>query len=99
MKAQLLITALVSVGCSGGQGPAGPDGPDGPAGSAGSAGSTDPADPAGAAAPEVVAVAPQPEFCAVCHSEAGAEHQASYDELYQGGVITVTDLAYSFSSN
>ena len=40
----------------------------------------------------------EPEACAVCHSEAGADHQASYDELYQDGVIEVTDLAYSFSA-
>jgi OmcA/MtrC family decaheme c-type cytochrome len=32
-----------------------------------------------------------------CHGGAGAKHQASYDELYQDGVIQVTDLAYSFS--
>ena len=40
----------------------------------------------------------EPEACAVCHSEAGADHQAAYDELYQDGVIEVTDLAYSFSA-
>ncbi|MFC1761371.1 cytochrome c3 family protein [Planctomycetota bacterium] len=39
----------------------------------------------------------QPESCVVCHKGAGADHQASYDELYQDGVITVTDLAYEFS--
>jgi len=33
-----------------------------------------------------------------CHSGAGDKHQASYDELYQDGVIQVTDLAYSFSA-
>jgi OmcA/MtrC family decaheme c-type cytochrome len=41
----------------------------------------------------------QPETCSVCHSEVGAKHQASYDEMYQDGVIQVADLAYSFSSN
>ena len=40
----------------------------------------------------------QPESCVVCHKDAGAAHQASYDELYQDGVIQVTDLAYSFSA-
>jgi OmcA/MtrC family decaheme c-type cytochrome len=40
----------------------------------------------------------QPETCAICHSEAGAKHQASYDELYQDGVIQVTDLTYRFSA-
>ena len=39
----------------------------------------------------------QPETCSVCHKEGGAKHQASYDELYQDGVIQVTDLAYAFS--
>jgi OmcA/MtrC family decaheme c-type cytochrome len=39
-----------------------------------------------------------PETCTICHPEAGAKHQASYDELYQDGVIQVTDLAYEFSS-
>jgi hypothetical protein len=39
----------------------------------------------------------QAETCSVCHTEAGATHQDSYDELFQDGVIKVTDLAYSFS--
>ncbi len=34
----------------------------------------------------------------ICHPEAGAKHQASYDELYQDGVIQVTDLTYSFAA-
>ncbi|MEZ4770983.1 MAG: hypothetical protein R2844_21515 [Caldilineales bacterium] len=33
----------------------------------------------------------------MCHKDAGTDHQAGYDELYQDGVIQVTDLAYSFS--
>ncbi len=41
----------------------------------------------------------QPESCVICHSKAGAAHQESYDDLYQDGVIKVTDLAYSFTSN
>jgi OmcA/MtrC family decaheme c-type cytochrome len=40
----------------------------------------------------------QPESCVICHSKAGAAHQASYDELYQDGVIQVTDLTYSFTA-
>ena len=40
----------------------------------------------------------EPESCVVCHEDAGATHQASYDELYQDGVITVTDLAYEYSA-
>jgi OmcA/MtrC family decaheme c-type cytochrome len=39
-----------------------------------------------------------PETCSICHPEVGAKHQASYDELYQDGVIQVTDLAYSFTA-
>lgn len=39
----------------------------------------------------------QPESCATCHKDAGEKHQASYDELYQDGVIKVTDLAYTFA--
>ncbi len=43
-------------------------------------------------------IAVQPESCVTCHKDAGAKHQASYDELYQDGVIQVTDLAYSFTA-
>ncbi|HEX9017081.1 MAG TPA: hypothetical protein VF960_13890 [Chloroflexota bacterium] len=39
-----------------------------------------------------------PETCSVCHKDGGAKHQASYDQLYQDGVIKVTNLAYSFSA-
>jgi len=39
-----------------------------------------------------------PETCSVCHKGAGDKHQASYDALYQDGVIKVTDLAYSFTA-
>jgi len=38
----------------------------------------------------------QPESCVICHEGAGAAHQASYDELYQDGVIKVTDLTYEY---
>jgi hypothetical protein len=41
----------------------------------------------------------EPESCAICHKGAGDKHQASYDELYQDGVIKVSDIAYSFSSS
>jgi OmcA/MtrC family decaheme c-type cytochrome len=43
-------------------------------------------------------VSVQVETCSVCHKDAGAKHQASYDELYQDGVIQVTDLKYSFTA-
>jgi OmcA/MtrC family decaheme c-type cytochrome len=39
-----------------------------------------------------------PETCVVCHNGAGDKHQASYDELYQDGVIKVTNVSYSFSA-
>jgi OmcA/MtrC family decaheme c-type cytochrome len=39
-----------------------------------------------------------PETCTICHKETGAKHQEAYDELYQDGVIQVTDLAYSFTA-
>jgi OmcA/MtrC family decaheme c-type cytochrome len=39
-----------------------------------------------------------PETCVICHSDAGSEHQAFYDELYQDGAIQVTDLAYEYSA-
>jgi OmcA/MtrC family decaheme c-type cytochrome len=68
----------------------------------GFAGSPGPAGPPGTPGEASVQTAPtdavQPESCATCHSEAGDKHQASYDELYQDGVITVTDLAYEYSS-
>lgn len=51
-----------------------------------------------ASAMPVTAVAPEPESCTTCHKDAGATHQASYDELYQDGVIQVTDLAYAFTA-
>ena len=39
-----------------------------------------------------------PETCSICHPQAGEKHQASYDQLYQDGVIQVTDVAYSFTA-
>jgi OmcA/MtrC family decaheme c-type cytochrome len=56
---------------------------------------------AGSNGPAIAQDAPEPippETCTVCHPEAGAKHQASYDELYQDGVIQVTDLAYEYSA-
>lgn len=48
-------------------------------------------------APMAAKIAFQPETCGVCHKDAGEKHQASYDELYQDGVIQVTDVKYKFS--
>ena len=39
------------------------------------------------------------ETCSICHKDAGAKHQASYDELYQDQVLTVSDVKYSFKAN
>ncbi len=95
----LLVLALALAACAGAEGPAGPAGPEGPAGPAGAAG---PAGPAGA--PGEAAQMPEPEFvvqpetCSICHSGAGGKHQASYDELYQDGVIQVADLDYRYSA-
>ena len=79
-----IIIAVIGIGLSINNqvGPIGPDGPVGPTG------------------PQGVSYTPtaEPESCVVCHEEAGAEHQASYDELYQDGVITVTDMAYEYTA-
>jgi hypothetical protein len=45
----------------------------------------------------MVSAALQPETCAFVIAKL-APHQASYDELYQDGVIQVTDLTYRFSA-
>ena len=42
-------------------------------------------------------VSVQPETCGICHKDAGEKHQASYDELYQDGVIQVSNLTYRFT--
>jgi OmcA/MtrC family decaheme c-type cytochrome len=36
-----------------------------------------------------------PESCSVCHSGVGDEHQARYDELYQHGVLVVSNMTYT----
>ena len=43
-------------------------------------------------------VALQFETCGGCHRDAGEEHQGSYNQLYQDGVIKVTDVAYKFTA-
>ena len=85
----LVLAGALLVACAGEQGPQGEPGPAGPAGPVG------PEGPAGPAA----TVAFQPETCGVCHPDAGEKHQASYDELYQDGVIEVTDVTYKFTPN
>jgi OmcA/MtrC family decaheme c-type cytochrome len=87
----------VLVGCTGSTGPTGPAGSAGSAGPPGPAGPAGPAGPPGAPGATLVA-AIQPESCTTCHKEAGAVHQASYDQLYQDEVIKVTNLKYSFAA-
>jgi OmcA/MtrC family decaheme c-type cytochrome len=50
------------------------------------------------ATPITASPAVQPETCVICHRDSGANHQASYDELNQDGIIQVTDLAYSYTA-
>ena len=87
----LLVILVTLAACAG---PTGPAGANGPAGLVGPAG---PVGPAGAPA-SVVQAAITPESCATCHKGQGTKHQASYDDLYQDGVIKVTNLAYSFTA-
>jgi len=74
----------------------GPIGPEGPAGPIGAAGPTGPAGPAGETG--VVTVSAEPESCVTCHDAAGDAHQDAYDELFQDGVITVSDITYTYTS-
>jgi hypothetical protein len=92
----LLVIIVAAIACKGPAGPAGPAGPTGPTGPAGPAGQAVAASPLAAIQPVAVS-STQLETCGVCHKDQGAKHQASYDELYQDGVIKVTDLKYSFS--
>jgi len=75
-----LIVPLLFMGCTGDDGSTGATGATGPPGQDGQ---------------DLVSTA-KPETCAVCHPEAGDQHQSFYDALYQGGVIKVTNLAYQF---
>lgn len=87
----LALAAVAIVACAGPVGPTGPAGPTGPTG---------PAGPPGTAATGVsLAAAIQPEGCTACHKDGGAKHQESYNDLYQDGVIKVTNLTYAFSSS
>lgn len=56
--------------------------------------------PAATEPPAPVAdIAFQPETCSICHKRSGVQHQASYDQLYQDGVIKVSDIAYRFTAS
>jgi len=65
----------------------GDDGDTGPQGPAGDNGTTT----------VIFAPAEQPETCVICHSETGTDLQAEYDELYQDGVIQVTNLNVEYT--
>jgi cytochrome c553 len=56
---------------------------------------TAPAAPAAAAPAPAPAATVEPETCAICHKNSGATPQTYYDQLYQDGVIKVTDVKYS----
>lgn len=92
-----IIVAVIGIGMSyyKTEGPIGLTGSEGAIGPAGPAGVAGPAGPQGAS----VTLAAEPESCSVCHPEAGADHQESYDELYQDGVITITDMTYTYSGS
>ncbi len=39
------------------------------------------------------------ETCVLCHKDSGATHQTYYDQLYQDGVVKVSDIKYAFTAN
>ena len=39
------------------------------------------------------------ETCTICHKNTGATHQTYYDQLYQDGVVQVSDVKYAFTAN
>ncbi len=90
----LLLASAMIAGCTGVAPLPGPVGAAGPAGPGGPG--TTGAVPVAAFQDAPAAV--QPESCMTCHGDSGAEHQASYDELYQDGAIQVTDLAYAYTA-
>jgi OmcA/MtrC family decaheme c-type cytochrome len=61
-----------------------------------------PATPAAASLPaqaSTPAASDTLETCSICHKNSGATHQEYYDQLYQDGVIQVSDIAYAFKAN
>ncbi|MCX7707046.1 MAG: hypothetical protein N2204_03455 [Anaerolineae bacterium] len=50
-------------------------------------------------APAVASTTTRVETCTICHKRDGATHQTYYDQLYQDGVIKVTDVKYTFKAN
>ena len=39
------------------------------------------------------------ETCSICHKNSGSTHQTYYDQLYQDGVIKVSDVTYAFKAS
>jgi OmcA/MtrC family decaheme c-type cytochrome len=95
-----IILAIIGIGLSLSKtaGPMGPAGSTGPAGPAGPAGATGPAGPAGVPGASVSLVA-EPESCATCHHEAGAEHQAVYDDYVDESNLELTIDSVSTSGS
>jgi OmcA/MtrC family decaheme c-type cytochrome len=88
----LIVAAVILVACGGTT----PVAPAAPAGTDAPAAPTEA--PAAPAAAPVKDVALEPETCGICHKGAGANHQKSYDGLYQDGVIKVSDVTYKFTA-
>ena len=91
----LVLAGVLLAACGGVAGPQGEPGPAGPAGPEGPAG---PAAPVSASVVTGEAAMPL-ETCGICHPDAGENHQASYDELYQDGVIKVSSVTYKFAAS
>jgi hypothetical protein len=39
------------------------------------------------------------ETCVLCHQDSGGQHQTRYNQLYQDGVVQVSDIKYAFTAN
>jgi OmcA/MtrC family decaheme c-type cytochrome len=42
---------------------------------------------------------PTVETCTLCHKDSGSTHQQYYDQLYQDGVVQVSNITYAFKPN
>lgn len=81
LLAMLALAAIGAVGCSGDDGKDGATGPTGPAGGTGATGATGATGPTGPTGPGYDQIANlSNEACAVCHSEAAADHQGFYND-------------------
>jgi OmcA/MtrC family decaheme c-type cytochrome len=94
-----IVISVIAVGITyTSESPMGPQGVPGTAGADGAVGAVGPSGSAGPAGVIPVMDA-EPESCIVCHEDAGVAHQDSYDELYQDGGITVTDITYQYTGS